>query len=134
MLLTLVNRPVTVDTVESKAFVNGKPRSRQYSQPKVNKISFFAYDSWCSNIAISRNLRITKLDLSRGSEGVITDGVVSAICDNLTLLEHLDLSYNIGVSDIGTLGLSDENIKQSLDEMMKQGHKISLASRFEILF
>lgn len=60
--------------------------------------------------------------------------MVSAICDNLTLLEHLDLSYNIGVSDIGTLGLSDENIKQSLDEMMKQGHKISLASRFEILF
>ena len=78
-----------------------------------------------------RCLQLTHLDLSRSCEGVVTDEVVSAICDHLSLLEHLDLSQNVGVSDIGTLGLSDETVRQSLDEMMTQGHKISLASRLE---
>eukprot|EP00092_Neocalanus_flemingeri_P021829 GFUD01023681.1.p1 GENE.GFUD01023681.1~~GFUD01023681.1.p1 ORF type:complete len:828 (-),score=147.39 GFUD01023681.1:215-2626(-) len=78
---------------------------------------------------------LRKLDLSYSSEGVVTDEVVQTICSNLPQLEYLDLSGNPGVSDIGTLGLQEDNPIDSsiigLKELIAKEKKIMIGSRHE---
>ena len=45
------------------------------------------------------------------------DPVMSLICDNLPHLQHLDLSGNSAITDIGTLGLLQDNIATNRDAL-----------------
>lgn len=81
------------------------------------------------NLVLRSFIKLVHLDFSHAAEGVVTDEVVSAICCNLTTLEHLDLSHNVSISDVGTIGLEDKTVKEALKEMIGYGNKISLASR-----
>lgn len=65
--------------------------------------------------------------MSRGGDDVITDNVMKAICGNLTELEYLDVSHNVNITDIGTLNLEDDNVRDSLNQVI--AGKISLGSR-----
>ena len=89
------------------------------------------YDVCFSNLTSLR-----KLDLSYSCEGVVTDSTVQSICTNLPQLEHLDLSGNPGVSDIGTLGLQDDSPITSsitgLKELIAKDGKIILGSKLVI--
>ena len=60
--------------------------------------------------------KLTKVDFSRGREEVITNCVMTAICTNLVNLHHLDVSGNLGITDAGTLNLTDADIEQSLKD------------------
>jgi len=83
-----------------------------------------------SKIIHEKNLKsLRKLDLSRGGDDVITDNVMKAICGNLTELEYLDVSHNVNITDIGTLNLEDDNVRDSLNQVI--AGKISLGSRAE---
>ena len=57
----------------------------------------------------------------------MTDEVVSAVCSSMRSLEHLDLSGNGGVSDIGTLDLRPDTSIQAIKEVLDG--KILLGSR-----
>ena len=57
----------------------------------------------------------------------MTDEVVSAVCAGMRSLEHLDLSGNEGVSDIGTLDLRTDTSIQAIKEVLDG--KILLGSR-----
>ena len=85
----------------------------------------------------SNLVSMRKLDLSYSSEGVVTDAVVQSICTNLPQLEHLDLAGNPGVSDIGTLGLQEDNPITSsangLKELITKDGKIMLGSKYSYL-
>lgn len=60
--------------------------------------------------------KLTKVDFSRGREEVITNCVMTAICTNLINLHHLDVSGNLGITDAGTLNLTDADVEQSLKD------------------
>jgi len=79
---------------------------------------------------------LRKLDLCYSSEGVVTDTVVQTICMNLPQLVHLDLAGNPGVSDIGTLGLQEDNPITSsfmgMKEVIAKDGKIILGSKHEM--
>jgi len=79
---------------------------------------------------------LRKLDISYSSEGVVTDATVHSICTNLPQLEHLDLSGNPGISDIGALGVEPDNPIASsiigLKEQIAKDGKVILGSKHEI--
>lgn len=54
--------------------------------------------------------KLTKLDISRGREDVITNSVFSAICTNLINLQYLDVSGNLAITDAGTLNLAEQSL------------------------
>ena len=58
---------------------------------------------------------------------MVTDEVVSAVCSSMRSLEHLDLSGNEGISDIGTLDLRADTSIQAIKEVLDG--KILLGSR-----
>ena len=77
---------------------------------------------------VPRALRgLVHLELVDCAEGVIDDPVMSLICDNLLSLQHLDLSGNPAISDIGTLDLLQDNI--TVPDSLKG--KVLLGSRSE---
>ena len=47
---------------------------------------------------------------------MITNCVMAAICTNLINLQHLDVSGNLGITDAGTLNLTDVDVEQSLKD------------------
>ena len=75
-----------------------------------------------------------KLDISYSSEGVVNDATVHSICTNLPQLEHLDLSGNPGISDIGALGVQPDNLIASsiigLKELIAKDGKVMLGSKY----
>ena len=82
---------------------------------------------------LNKNLRklsgLVHLELPDCPEDVIDDPVMTAICDNLPCLHHLDLRGNPGISDIGTLDLlQDHNWTQDrVKDILKE--KVLLGSR-----
>ena len=80
---------------------------------------------------MDNNLRklsgLVHLELPDCPEDVVDDPVMSAICDNLPCLNHLDLRGNPGISDIGTLGLLQDKDKDWLKDSLKE--KVLLGSR-----
>ena len=80
-----------------------------------------------------KNLRklsgLVHLELPDCPDDVIDDPVMTAICDNLPCLHHLDLRGNPGITDLGTLDLlQDHNwTKDWVKDTLKE--KVLLGSR-----
>ena len=72
---------------------------------------------------------LIKLDLSKGAGDTINDEVMTAVCSRLITLEHLDVSGNEMITDIGTLDLRDEVSRRSVMEVMEG--RIQLGSKAE---
>ena len=69
---------------------------------------------------------LVHLELPDCAEDVVDDAVMSAICDHLPSLHHLDLCGSPAVTDIGTLGLlqdDDWTIKDTLKEKVLLGSR-----------
>ena len=64
----------------------------------------------------------------------MNDATVHSICTNLPQLEHLDLSGNPGISDIGALGVEPDNPIASsiigLKELIAKDGKVILGSKY----
>jgi len=72
---------------------------------------------------------LVHLELPDCPEDVIDDRVMIAVCDNLLCLQHLDLSGNPAITDIGTLDLAQDHNWTIKDSFKK---KVLLGSRAEI--